>query len=89
MTYPCVKCGNNCCRLEECKKFPCELIKENCSVLWNFIQDRKRGDLMNLFNLIPRKDFPNTLELENIKREIREFDKYLKRLETEGREYFK
>ena len=44
---------------------------------------------MNLFNLIPRKDFPNTLELENIKREIREFDKYLKRLETEGREYFK
>lgn len=44
---------------------------------------------MNFFNLIPRKDFLDVLELENIKREIKEFDKYLKRLETEGREYFR
>jgi len=44
---------------------------------------------MNFFNLISRKDVPNVLELESIKREIKEFDKYLKRLETEGRGYFK
>jgi hypothetical protein len=42
--YPCVKCGNNCCRLEECKKFPCELIKENCSLLWDFIKYRKEKE---------------------------------------------
>jgi len=39
--YPCVKCGNNCCRLEDCKKFPCELIKENCSVLWNYVKEKE------------------------------------------------
>ena len=44
---------------------------------------------MNFFNLILRKDFPDVLELESIKREIKEFDKYLKRLETEGKEYFR
>jgi len=44
---------------------------------------------VNFFNLIPRKDFPDVLELESIKREIKEFDKYLKRLETEGRGYFR
>ena len=44
---------------------------------------------MNFFNLIPRKDFPDVLELESIKREIKEFEKYLKRLETEGKEYFR
>ena len=44
---------------------------------------------MTLFGLKPRKDFPDVLELESIKREIKEFDKYLKRLETEGREYFR
>ena len=47
------------------------------------------GDIVSFFNLIPRKDFPDVLELESIKREIKEFDKYLKRLETEGKEYFR
>jgi len=33
----------------------------------------------NIFNLIPRKDFPKEL-IEQIKQEVKEFDEYLEKI---------
>lgn len=49
--YPCVKCGNKCCRLEECDKFPCKLIKENCQVLWDYIKRKNEEDVLEFMKM--------------------------------------